>query len=383
LARADSGFEPSALGLEGEAAQVLLVGVEGASAPSLEDLGLLQRMGVGGVLLFGFNIPSEPKGLGPFVETLQDAEARGAASRAEPAIPLIVALDHEGGEVFRFKGEGITRLPPPAEVGARGEGYAALLGHAAGAELRALGINMALAPVVELLDERNEAFIGGRSYGRDPAAVDACAGAFIQGLQAEGVASVAKHFPGDAGSDPHKVLPVMDIGEDVYERDCLPRFASAIAKGVSTVMLSHIVFQALDPGRPASLSPFFIEGQLKGRLGFRGLALTDDLDMRALTEGSSPERSAVAALAAGADLLMLSEPREAMRVRDAIILALSEGRLSKARLEDAVARILELKRRFAMGEGQDPAARSRRLEAFPSIVAADAARIRDYLADKP
>ncbi len=374
-ASANPRSSASSLDLSQKAAQVLLIGVEGSGRPSADTLDLLARLPVGGVVLFGFNLPPEPAGLGAYAADLQDSVVR---TRTGAGIPLIVAIDHEGGSVFRFKGEGITRIPPPSEVGPRGARYAALLGHIAGAELRALGVNMALAPVVELLNDRNKGFLGSRSYGREAARVDAAASAYIKGLQAEGVAAVAKHFPGNAGEDPHKVLPELDIDKRAYERDYLPRFASAIKSRVSSVMLSHVVFGALDPGKPASLSPAIVGGELRGRLRFRGLAITDDLGMRALSATWSPERSAVAALAAGADLLMLTDMRAAARVRDAIVAAVRSGRLPASRLDEAVARILEVKRRFGMEAGLDPKTRAKRLAGFPAIVQEDSKRIRAF-----
>ena len=368
----------ASLDLSRKAAQVLLIGVEGAGEPSPETEALLESMPVGGVVLFGFNLPASPEQAGLYTAALQDAVARGEASRSQDAIPLVVAIDHEGGSVFRFKGEGITRIPPPSEVGPRGGSYALLLGHAAGAELRDLGFNMALAPVVELLTDEDERFLGSRSYGREAAGVDAAAGAYIRGIQAEGVAAVAKHFPGNADGDPHLVLPELDISEEVYERDYLPRFASAIANRVSAVMLSHVLFRAVDPDHPASLSPAVASGELRKRLGFEGVAITDDLGMKALSSRSSPERSAVAALAAGADLLMLTDMRAATRVRDAIVAAVKEGGLSPRRLDEAAARVLELKRRFGMESGLDPATRAKRLSAFEPLVREYAARVRAF-----
>ena len=210
--------------------------------------------------------------------------------------------------------------------------------------------------------------------------VDAAAGAYIKGIQAEGVAAVAKHFPGNAGEDPHKVLPELTVDASVYERDYLPRFAAAIRGRVSSVMLSHVVFSALDPSHPASLSPRIVDGELRKRLRFRGLAITDDLGMKALTSGSSLENSAVAALGAGADLLMLTNMRAAERVRDAIVRSVENGRLPAARLDEAVTRILELKRQFKMYQGLDADLRARRLSEFPAMVRADSESLRSYQA---
>jgi beta-N-acetylhexosaminidase len=372
---AEASTRLSSLDLEEKAAQVLLIGAEGRGRPSADSLALLERMPVGGVLLLGSNLTDEPAEAGRFTAALQ-----GAALRCRPnnPIPLIVAIDHEGGSVFRFKGEGITRIPPAAEVGKRGRKLADFLGRAAGSELHALGINMALAPVVELVNERNEAFLGTRSYGSSAREADAAAGAYLEGLQAERVAAVAKHFPGNAGEDPHEVLPSLELSSAEYRRDYAPRFASAIRRRVSAVMLSHVVFAVLDPERPASLSPVVVERELRGRLGFRGLVLTDDVGMRALSATRSYEETAVEALAAGADLVMLLDMRAAPRVRDAIVRAVEGGRLPASRLDEAALGVLELKARFGMDAALDERGREEALAGFDGLVREHAERLRSF-----
>jgi beta-N-acetylhexosaminidase len=257
----------------------------------------------------------------------------------------------------------------------RGETYALALGRAAGSELRSLGVNMALAPVVELLTEQNKRFLGSRSYGRSPAVVDACAGAYIEGLQDRGVAAVAKHFPGNAAEDPHRGLPVLDIDRSVYERDYAPRFVSASRHGVAGLMLSHVLVESLDEANPVTLSRTIITGELKGKLGFRGLVITDDLYMKALSEKTGPEKTAVSALAAGADLLMLTAMEGAEKVQAAIVQAVKEGVLPAQRLDDAVTRVIELKLRFNLDSDLDPEVRKARLEGFEALVKANALRI--------
>jgi beta-N-acetylhexosaminidase len=353
----------SALSLEQEAAQVLLIGVDGKGRPAESSLELIAGFPAGGVILFGFNLSGRASELGDFTADLQDAMARNGTG-----IPLFVAIDHEGGSVFRFHSNDITRLPPPLELALRGPDYAGEIGRAAGEELRALGVNMVLGPIVELLTADNAKFLGNRSFGRDPKRVDAVAGAFIDGLQSAGLAAVAKHFPGNADADPHAELPVLAADRAALERDYLPRFAQAIARGVGGVMLSHVMLPALDAKRPATLSPTVVGGELKGALGFQGVALTDDLYMKALTAKEAPERAAVEALAAGDDLLMLSTDSGATRIRDAIVRAVKAGILPRERLDDAVLRCISLKLRFGMEAALDPAVRARRLAAFPAIV---------------
>jgi beta-N-acetylhexosaminidase len=355
--------ELASLSLEEKCGQVFLVGVEGRGRPSAATLSLIKSLGPGGVLLFGFNVGEEAAGLGPFVGSLQDAAAASGSG-----LPLIVSIDHEGGGVFRFK-EGLTRIPSAAEVGRRGPEYAALLGRRAGLELKALGVNLALAPVVELLDGDNADFLGSRCYGRDAATVDAASGAYIAGLESAGVAATAKHFPGNANSDPHKSLSTLDADRKRLEKDYFARFASARDAGVACVLLSHVLVPAVDPGRPATLSSRLILGELKESLRFDGVALTDDLVMKALAAKVPPERAAVEALAAGADLLMISDGYAAPRLSAALLSAIKEGRLSEARLDDAVLRILELKLRFSMAEGLDPGRRASRLAGLSETVA--------------
>jgi beta-N-acetylhexosaminidase len=358
------------LELEAKAAQVLLIGIQGSGTPARSTIELLERLPVGGVVLFSFNLPESPVDLGRYTGALQDAVGHSTSP-----LPLIIAIDHEGGSVFRFKGGGITRIPAPSHVGMRGETYALALGRAAGSELRSLGVNMALAPVVELLTEQNKRFLGSRSYGRSPAVVDACAGAYIEGLQDRGVAAVAKHFPGNAAEDPHRGLPVLDIDRSVYERDYAPRFVSASRHGVAGLMLSHVLVESLDEANPVTLSRTIITGELKGKLGFRGLVITDDLYMKALSEKTGPEKTAVSALAAGADLLMLTAMEGAEKVQAAIVQAVKEGVLPAQRLDDAVTRVIELKLRFNLDSDLDPEVRKARLEGFEALVKANALRI--------
>jgi beta-N-acetylhexosaminidase len=356
-------LELSKLSLEEKCGQVLLVGVEGEGRPSAAGISLIKNLGPGGILLFGFNVGPEASGLGPFVGGLQDAAASSGAG-----LPLIVSIDHEGGGVFRFKG-GLTRIPSAAEVGQGGPAYAALLGRRAGLELKALGVNLALAPVVELLDDENAPFLGSRCYGSDAAKVDATAGAYIAGLESAGVAATAKHFPGNANSDPHKSLSTLGAGKKRLEKDYFARFSAARDSGVACVLLSHVLVPAIDSAHPATLSSRLILGELKERLRFDGVALTDDLYMKALAAKIPPERAAVEALAAGADLLMLSDGYAAPKLRDSILAAVKDGRLSEARLDDAVLRILELKLRFSMADGLDPKLRASRLAALSETVA--------------
>ena len=355
------------LSLEEKCGQLLLIGVQGQGSPSAETRALVRELGPGGILLFGFNIGDDAQALGLLTGGLQDAAASSGAG-----LPLVVAIDHEGGSVFRFK-SGVTRLPSAATVGGRGPDYARLLGERAGLELSALGINLALAPVVEVRSSANGSFMGERSYGQDPALVDDVAGAYIEGLGSSGVAATAKHFPGNADVDPHRGLPVLEVDKARLERDYVERFRKAIDHGAAVVLLSHVLVPSVDPARPATISPLLDQAMLKDRLRFDGVVLTDDLFMKALSADLPPERSAVLAVKGGADLLMLSAGRAGHRVRDALMAAVRSGELPLSRLDDAVLRVIELKLRFSMDAAFDREARAKRLASLPAIVAQSAA----------
>jgi beta-N-acetylhexosaminidase len=323
------------LDLKQKVGQLLLIGVQGRGELRDADFALVSSLGPGGILLFGFNVPDRAIDLAPPLRALQKA-----ATASSAALPLLIAIDHEGGSVFRFHG-GITRPPSPLETGTRGPVFAGLLGEREGLELRSLGINFVLGPVVETLTEANQAFLGNRSFGRDPEGVDRVAGAYIEGLARGGVASAAKHFPGNSFVDPHAGLPVLGLSRDAFSRELLPRFTSAMSHGVPAIMLSHVLVPAYDERNPASLSPALVGGLLRKKLGFDGLVVTDDLLMKALAQ--TAKRSAVQALAAGADLLMLSSSDAALPVRDAIVQAVKKGELPEARIDEAVVRVLRLK----------------------------------------
>ncbi|MCK7483989.1 MAG: hypothetical protein M0C28_48640 [Candidatus Moduliflexus flocculans] len=232
-------------------------------------------------------------------------------------------------------------------MGEDGPEAASRAGAAAGRELRALGVSLNLAPVVEAWDARNGGFLGTRAFSADPARAGALAAAFLSAQQAEGTAATAKHYPGNGAEDPHRAVPVVEASlreiEDFYD----PPFREAVKAGASAVMLSHARFPALDPELPASLSPAVI-GRLKGELGFRGIVLTDDLAMKALSGEGGIGSAAVSAVRAGADMVMASGGRGAREAYRALVSAAKSGELPEARIRDAAARILAQKIRFGL-----------------------------------
>lgn len=356
---------------EGLVGQLMMIGVEGVGRPSNASRLILERIRPGAVILFGFNVDDDPRSVASLAGAVRDACSVDTARIR--SLPPFVAIDHEGGGVYRFKG-GLTRLPAAATMGLAGAAAASAAGSAAGTELRALGVTMNAAPVVEALNEANRGFLAGRAWSDDPAEAAKLSASFIVSCQRGGAAAVAKHFPGNAEVDPHRGLPVLTASRAVVEGAYLAPFRAAVNAGVAAIMLSHAIVPAIDPDRPVSVSPKAV-AILKGELGFSGIVLTDDLQMAALDGYGDPGLSAVAALAAGADMVMLTGGRTALGARDAILAALADGRLTRARLRDAAVRVIAQKLRFGL-DAETDGERAARLRSLERTVQANTAALK-------
>jgi beta-N-acetylhexosaminidase len=358
--------------------QAMIIGVDGVGELSNGSRAILSLVRPGAVILFGFNVAEDPRSVASLAADIRSAAGVPALADGA-ALPPFVAIDHEGGAVFRFKG-GLTRLPPARTMGRAGAAAAAAAGAAAGSELRAVGVTMNAAPVVEALTQANRAFLADRAWSDDPATSGRLAAAFIEACQSSGAAAVAKHFPGNAAADPHRGLPVLDVSRAALEGAFLAPFRRAVDAGVSAIMLSHALVPAIDPGLPVSLSPLAI-ALLKDELGFRGIVLTDDLQMAALSGRGGAGEAAIAALSAGADMVMVSGGRTARDARADILAALADGRLSRSRLEDAAARVVAQKLRFGL-DTETETDRGSRLEGLGATVAGNRAALSGAMAGR-
>src|SRR5512145_3371825 len=283
------------LSLDRDAAALLCVGFHGTT-PSVEVLELVRR-GVSGVILFSRNVESAQ----------QVAELTSALKRAAGR-PLLVAIDQEGGRVARLRAaQGFTELPPMRAIGAAGDDRVAFgVGALLGRELRAVGIDQDYAPVVDVDTNPANPVIGDRSFSREPGVVARLGAALALGLQAEGVAACAKHFPGhgDTSQDSHVDLPRLPHGLDRLRRVELPPFRAVSQAGVAAVMTAHVVFEALDPALPATLSAPVLR-LLREEIGFEGCCVSDDLEMKAVAEHFPLEQVAPGCLLAGVDALLV------------------------------------------------------------------------------
>ena len=212
--------------------------------------------------------------------------------QAAAAYPLLFGVDQEGGTVSSFRPDEGTLFPGAMALGAAGDpALARAVGQALGQELAYAGLNLDFAPVLDVASEPDNPIVGVRSFGSSPKAVGTLGAAFARGLKDAGVAAVAKHFPGHGGTitDSHLTLPVATRSREGLERLELPPFRAAVKAGIPAVMSAHVVYSALDP-KPATLSKPVLTKLLRRDLGFRGVAFTDALNMRAL-KGYSPWQS--------------------------------------------------------------------------------------------
>lgn len=304
---------------------------------------LIREGHVGGIILFSRNI-EDPLQLATLCRDLQ-----AAASMVQDP-PLFLAVDQEGGRVARLK-EPFRRFPGNAAIGMDQEPVKRAIEFATvtSQEMRLVGLNMNLAPVVDVQRGEIEQHLAGRSFGEDPELVGFLGRTVVKHLQKNGIMAVAKHFPGlgRADVDPHFHLPKINADLEELERINLPPFAAAMEEGVCGIMTSHAIYPALDPERPATLSPTALTEVLRKRMGYRGLAITDDLEMGAIAAEWGVGQGAIESIQAGADILLICKDQG--RVRESMELmreALSKGTITQERLEGSLERVREMKKRF-------------------------------------
>jgi beta-N-acetylhexosaminidase len=263
---------------------------------------------------------------------------------------LLIAVDQEGGRVARLKAP-FTTFPSAATLGRTGsEQLTYDVGRAIGSELRAVGITMNMAPVLDVLTNPANTVIGDRSFGADPMAVARLGTAFIRGMRATAVLATAKHFPGHGNTwlDSHVARPVSERSvAQLVACDLLP-FREAIAADVDAIMTAHVVYPAWESHYPATLSPTILTGVLRGELGFGGAIITDDLGMGAVSDGWPWEEIPLLALHAGADVLLICHGRQRQEQAYASVLkAVQSGALPEAVVDQAVTRVEALKARLS------------------------------------
>jgi len=276
------------------------------------------------------------------------------AKEVSGGIPAFISTDQEGGMVVRAY-SGATHFPSNMAMNAAGLSSADLerVGEMVGVELRALGINVNHAPVLDVNNNAKNPVIGVRSYSDDPTVVGELGSAYTKGLQRSRVIANAKHFPGhgDTHVDSHLGLPTVDHGLDRLEALEFAPFKKAISEGLDGVMTAHILFPALDKERPATLSPVILTDLLRGKMGFDGLIFTDSMSMKAISKEFGMERGCVMAINAGVDVLCICATREGQaNCMEEIFAAVKSGEISMATIDKAVERIIRYKEKYGLWE---------------------------------
>jgi beta-N-acetylhexosaminidase len=342
----------SAMSDEQALAQTFMLGWVGAE-PSPLIMDWIRQRNIGGVKIFGWNT-SDTLLLARTVGALQEASLAGPFK-----IPLLVATDQEGGWIRHVKGS-TSETPGNMAIGASGYPQDAYLaGFYIAKELALLGINMNFAPSVDLFTNRDSALIGPRTFGSDPVKAGILGAAFMKGQQAAGVIPTAKHYPGhgDTDLDSHGVLPKINVPfQTLWERELVP-YRMLASEGLPAVMSGHLAFPLTDAASvPASLSSWFLKDVLRGKIGFKGIVVTDDLMMNGATDwAGSLSRTAKQALLAGNDIILFSKtPFLFDPVWTFLVSSMKEEEEFRLSVRAAARRILALKLRDLRGENKVP-----------------------------
>lgn len=327
------------------ASQVLMSGIDGNSAIPPHMANLLKTSPVGGIMLFRYNLNVSNDAIRSHMSELTDLITK------ESGVPPFISVDHEGGLVNRFN-RGVAQLPSAPSYWRmfQEKGWYPTLAKVeedslnAARELSDLGINMNLAPIAEYLIEENKAFLGIRSYGPNPFFTAHAALAFMNGMNQAGVLCVVKHFPGNAGADPHYHPSVLNMSKDALNFMVSP-FSLLIKNGARAIMITHTLVPAID-SIVASLSPVVMRNWLRDELGFDGIIIGDDYTMASAGSLGSVN-AAINSIAAGADMILVWQ-HELSKMYNAVTAAMKDGILTRERMEEAAARIIYEKLRMGL-----------------------------------
>ena len=345
MAMRQRGFSNRPFGfsaLDSGIGQLFMAGMPGPRVDEGTEA-LIRDCNLGGVILFARNIEN-PLQLAQLCLELQERAMRYHRT------PLFLAVDQEGGRVARLR-EPFTMFPGNAAIGMDEQPVerAMEFGLITAREMRLVGLNMNLAPVVDVQRGELEKHLAGRSFGEDPEKVGLLGRTVVRSLQENGVMAVAKHFPGLGRTtvDPHFHLPVIEVGKEEMDEVNLGPFRAAIEEGVSAIMSSHAIYPDLDAERPATLSPVILSSLLRERMGFEGLLITDDLEMGAIAAKWPVAEGAVGAFNAGADILLICKDQnnvfESIKFMRAEV---ARGGIGSESLDRTLDRIMGTKRKF-------------------------------------
>lgn len=348
--------------LEEKVGQMFMVDLYGATLNEPGRL-LLEEWKPGAAVLFASNV-------GTPAETTRLINEWQSAVVDAGGLPMFITTDQEGGVIARLK-DGFTTLPAMMLLTATGDvSLAQRTGETLARELSAVGVNMNLGPVADLYTNLNNPIIGRRSFGSEPERTGQMLAGLVRGMQGGGVLATAKHFPGhgDTQHDSHTSLPIVAHSREELDRIELAPFKWTVAAGVEAVMVAHIWYPAYDPDEqmPASLSYNVVTGVLRQELGFTGLIMTDAIEMDAIDLTFTYPEASIRAVLAGVDIIAFGanlSPQSQIAAMSGVVQAVRDGRITEARIDESVRRILDAKARYGILDWQplDPATADRRV----------------------
>ncbi|MFE5322056.1 beta-N-acetylhexosaminidase [Paenibacillus sp. NPDC056579] len=328
--------------------QMLLIGIDGTTFNDTLRRNITERH-IGGFIFYSNNIESSHQAWS-LISAMRKANT-GAK------LPLLLSADQEGGRVSRMPKE-LPAFPASRDVGKTNDKALAFqVGSTLGETMKAYGLNVDFAPVLDVNSNPSNPVIGDRSFGSTAATVSSMGIEEMKGIQSQGVIPVVKHFPGhgDTSVDSHTELPVVNHDLDRLRKVEFVPFAEAIRQGADAVMVAHLLVTKLDPDVPASMSRPIIQNYLRGELGFQGVVITDDMTMGAITKSMPIERAAVKSVQAGADIILVGhEDAKQQAVLQALKQAVQDGTISGKALDDSVYRIAKLKRKTELSSNPVP-----------------------------
>lgn len=332
--------------------QMFMVSIYGTQ-PTFNQVDFIQTYFPGALVLFGSNVDgTSPDYITRYINTFQQYAVEGGG------VPMFVAVDQEGGRVRRLT-DGFTNFPDPVVLGAAADYQVAYqVGQAMGQELQAVGFTMNLAPVADLHtredDMNHYRVMHHRTISQDAEVVGMVAGALAQGMAAEGVVAVVKHYPGHnpTGTDSHRDLAIVDIDRQTFMENNFHAFALAIETGAEAIMVGHLYYPSIEPvpNLPASLSPTMI-GLLRTEANFNGVVMTDAMEMGGIVTQFTIPDAAVRAVKAGIDMVVLGTNAafvDQIAAMEAVYNAVVNGEISESHIEESVRRILTLKAKYGL-----------------------------------
>ena len=338
----DFGQKLSDLTLDEKIGQMFFAGISNTELTET-DKKLIEQYKVGGIILFKENLQS-PNQILRLLKTLKE-------TNVENTFPLFLGIDEEGGRISRLPNE-IQSLPSSLEIGNSNHVlFAYDIGRILGKELSAFGFNLDFAPVLDINSNPNNPIIGDRSFGNTAGVVSAFGLETMRGLHSENIISVIKHFPGhgDTDVDSHLELPTISkTKEQLKELELIP-FEQAIHQNADAVMIAHILLPKIDAIYPASMSKNIITDLLRDEMEFKGVVITDDLTMKAITNNYSIEEAVVQSIKAGSDILLIAHEFHNVEIGiQSIKKAINTGEITEEQINASVMRIIQLKEKYKL-----------------------------------